>query len=136
MKKTLPKNAEKVLFSFKKPSEAVLNKIYRTLAELEIVPRITDRIQSLQKEDATLIGNLDDVISALEKNLDLDYKKNSKESKSQGWHFEYVVRESGLRKRVVDISTRLYHPDQKGNIFYGRNVQRIGEAKYIGWIDD
>ena len=127
---------KKSLFSFCRPSETVLSKIYRTLAELKIVSRITDRIQSLQKKDITLIGNLDDVISALEKNLNLDYKKNSKESKSQGWHFEYVVRESGLRKGVVDISTRLYHPDQKGSIFYGRNVQRIGEAKYIGWIDD
>ena len=34
------------------------------------------------------------------------------------------------------VLTRIFHPQEAGNIFYGRFVRRISEEEYLLWIED
>lgn len=128
------KNANKWLLHFKKPSKAVYYKLQQLFASIEFAIHVDNG--NHKRKDVSFEGELCDLMNKLFIILDQDYLNNLAEAKSVPWSFDYVVIEDKRYNGAIQVLTRFYSSKKSGNIFYGRLIKRVGETKYLMWIDD
>ena len=93
------------------------------------IGKLTRRPDYRADTSAEMVRYLIDLLRA-------DWRKNSFASGNEPWSFDYEVRRDERDSKVLQILTRLFHPEKPGNIFYGRYVQRKKSGSLLAWVDD
>lgn len=121
------------LLNFERPEPHILSQIREIACKLKALP--FDKKKCLPRSEAALEGTIDQILPLLQERLDRDYSENLSEAETAPYLFDYVVMEEAGDESLLRILTRLYHPTEGGNIFYGRTIKRLSNDEYIVWID-
>jgi hypothetical protein len=119
--------------SFERPTETVMETIRELMESLPVEPYIRDPLGLDTLENASMVGSIDEVVSALKHDLESDYQENTRELKDIANFRTYVI-ETEMHPDALDIVTELSDKDESGRaIMYGSRVRRIAEERFALW---
>ena len=128
----LRERLDKSLFSFDIPDSNALQKMRDIIESSEIKPFKKTKSTTHMPEDA-IRGNKEKIFLNLMEVLENDYNENISD---EDINFDYSIFTSSQQPDAIHIKTRLFYPNNEGNIFYGRMIQRVAEDEYLLWVDD
>jgi hypothetical protein len=120
------------LFSFEKLDSSSIQHLISLISELPVKPFVQTGLTTHRPEEA-ISCNKEKAILFLINDLEKDYKENIEDDEL---NFDYYVFFSNQQPDALHIKTRLFFPNDSGNIFYGRMIQRIDEDQFLLWIDE
>jgi hypothetical protein len=120
-------------FSFKRPTDAVMETIREMMESLPVRADIRDPAGLDTLQNVATVGSIDEIIRVLKQVLQADYHENTRELKELADFRTYVI-ETDMHPDALDIVTELSDKTEPSRaILYGSRVRRIDDGRYALW---
>jgi hypothetical protein len=130
---TAKRQANDWLYQFEEPGEPAMETLHKLTLALPITAASTKGFRT--RKNAALEGTLSELLESLGKALRADYENQLNDPK-RSWQFDYVVAKDMRDAESLQVLTRLFAPPDSGSILYGRLIRRVGDNRYLLWVDD
>jgi hypothetical protein len=120
--------------TFKEITDDAMANLARLMAQL---PALSDaHIYQGRDRSKAAVGTFDEILSRLKRALEADFDANTIETANAPWTFEYHASIGESAANELAVLTRLFHPQEKGAIYYGRYLRKHANGDYALWVED
>jgi hypothetical protein len=81
-----------------------------------------------------LVGGAEEVVKTLKQVVTKDWRENV--SEKVPWRIEYQLLRVTAPIDHVQLLTRLFSPPDPQSIYYGREIARLDEDRFVAWVSD
>ncbi len=127
------------LFKFAQPNAEAIGRLWEILEEMQVASHDDRQApKGFKRKQANAELSRQQLMHRIRKSLEEDYAENTEDCETGNVGFDYVVSFDAHYAGSLAVMTRLFNKTDtdSGNIYYGCEIRRIGEDRYLLWGDE